>query len=106
MSLSAPEKGLINDLRNGRCTIGSWITLAHPAIAEIMAKAGFDWLTVDMEHSVLTIREEPLLSPGNVLIFGEGIEVADIRNNLRFIAPDESAGTPGWLRIGIRFVQQ
>ena len=57
MSLNAPEKGLINDLRNGRCTIGSWITLAHPAIAEIMAKAGFDWLTVDMEHSVLTIRE-------------------------------------------------
>jgi 2-dehydro-3-deoxyglucarate aldolase len=55
--LSAPEKGLINDLRNGRCTIGSWITLAHPAIAEIMARAGFDWLTVDMEHSVLTIRE-------------------------------------------------
>lgn len=38
-------------------TIGSWITLAHPAIAEIMAKAGFDWLTVDLEHSVITIRE-------------------------------------------------
>jgi len=31
--------------------------LAHPAIAEIMAKAGFDWLAVDMEHSVITIRE-------------------------------------------------
>ena len=27
------------------------------AIAEIMARAGFDWLTVDMEHSVITIRE-------------------------------------------------
>lgn len=37
--------------------IGSWITLAHPAIAEIMAKAGFNWLAVDMEHSVITIRE-------------------------------------------------
>lgn len=37
--------------------IGSWITLAHPAIAEIMARAGFDWLAVDMEHSVITIRE-------------------------------------------------
>jgi 2-keto-3-deoxy-L-rhamnonate aldolase RhmA len=37
--------------------IGSWITLAHPAIAEIMAKSGFDWLAVDMEHSVITIRE-------------------------------------------------
>ena len=39
------------------CQVGSWITLAHPAIAEIMAMAGFDWLAVDMEHSVITIRE-------------------------------------------------
>ena len=37
--------------------MGSWITLAHPGIAEIMAKAGFDWLTVDMEHSVISLRE-------------------------------------------------
>lgn len=39
------------------CQIGSWITLAHPAIAEIFARSGFDWLAVDMEHSVITIRE-------------------------------------------------
>jgi 2-dehydro-3-deoxyglucarate aldolase len=38
-------------------TLGSWITLAHPGIAEIMSRAGFDWLTVDLEHSVITIRE-------------------------------------------------
>jgi len=38
-------------------SIGSWITLGHPAIAEIMAEAGFDWLTVDLEHSTITIRE-------------------------------------------------
>ena len=45
-------------LRDGEdCLVGSWITLAHPAIAEIMANAGFDWLAVDMEHSVITIRE-------------------------------------------------
>lgn len=44
-------------LKEGEITIGSWITLAHPSIAEIMAKAGFDWLAVDMEHSVITIRE-------------------------------------------------
>ena len=37
--------------------IGSWITLAHPAIAEIMCKAGFDWLAVDLEHSSITIKE-------------------------------------------------
>ena len=38
-------------------TIGSWITIGHPAIAEIMCKAGFDWLVVDLEHSVITVRE-------------------------------------------------
>jgi 2-keto-3-deoxy-L-rhamnonate aldolase RhmA len=44
-------------LRQGELCLGSWITLAHPAIAEIMAKAGFSWLAVDLEHSVITIRE-------------------------------------------------
>ena len=44
-------------LKQDVLTIGSWITLAHPAIAEIMARAGFDWLTVDLEHSVITIKE-------------------------------------------------
>ncbi len=36
-------------------TLGSWITIGHPAIAEIMAKAGFDWLVVDLEHSTISI---------------------------------------------------
>lgn len=40
-----------------RLSIGSWITLGHPAIAEIMSNAGFDWLAVDLEHSTITIRE-------------------------------------------------
>jgi len=50
-------KNLKDKLRKNQLSIGSWITLAHPAIAEIMADAGFEWLVVDMEHSVITIRE-------------------------------------------------
>ena len=38
-------------------TIGSWITLGHPSIAEIMARASFDWLVLDTEHSVLELGE-------------------------------------------------
>ena len=34
-------------------SIGSWITLGHFSIAEIMADSGFDWLCIDMEHSVI-----------------------------------------------------
>ena len=41
----------------GRLSIGSWITLGHPAIAEIMATAGFDWLAVDLEHSAINIGQ-------------------------------------------------
>jgi len=48
---------LKSKLKNNVLTVGSWITLAHPAIAEIMSKRGFDWIVVDLEHSVITIRE-------------------------------------------------
>ena len=40
-----------------RLTIGSWIQIGHPAVVDIMATAGFDWLTVDLEHSAITIQE-------------------------------------------------
>ena len=41
--------------KNG--SIGSWVTLGHPAVAEIMAGAGFDWLVIDMEHSAITFHQ-------------------------------------------------
>lgn len=50
-------KSLKTKLCDREVTIGSWITIGHPAIAEIMAKAGFDWLTVDMEHSAITLHQ-------------------------------------------------
>ena len=42
-------------------SIGSWITLNHPSIAEIMADCGFDWLCVDLEHSVIDYYNAQLL---------------------------------------------
>ena len=44
-------------LARNALTIGSWITLGHPSIAEIMAAAGFDWLVLDTEHSVLELSD-------------------------------------------------
>ncbi len=51
------QTGLKARLKKGDVTIGSWITIGHFSIAEIMVKAGFDWLTVDMEHSSITIDQ-------------------------------------------------
>jgi 2-dehydro-3-deoxyglucarate aldolase len=42
-------------LKNHEQTYGCWLTLANPLIPEILAPAGFDWLTIDMEHSSIDI---------------------------------------------------
>lgn len=44
-------------LENCRVTLGSWIQLGpYPAIAEVMADCGFDWLSVDGEHSDIDVE--------------------------------------------------
>lgn len=44
-------------MRENELTVGSWITLGDMSVAEIMAKAGFDWLVVDMEHSAIELQQ-------------------------------------------------
>jgi 2-dehydro-3-deoxyglucarate aldolase len=46
---------LQSKIRSGRLSLGSWITLGHASIGEIFARAGFDWLVIDLEHSVIGI---------------------------------------------------
>ncbi len=57
IELKEKANSLKKKLAGRQLALGSWITLAHPGIAEIMANAGFDWLVVDLEHSVIDIRE-------------------------------------------------
>ena len=44
-------------LAQGQTVVGSWMSLGDTGIAEIMAGAGFDFLTVDMEHSAITLHQ-------------------------------------------------
>ncbi len=43
-------------LQNKQVTLGSWLTIPHQAVIEILGTAGFDWLTIDMEHSPISIE--------------------------------------------------
>lgn len=75
-------------------TFGSWITLNHPSIAEIMADSGFDWLCVDMEHSVTDYFEAQQLITA---IQSKGVK-AFVRvgeNNTRIIKRILDAGADG-----------
>jgi 2-dehydro-3-deoxyglucarate aldolase len=49
-------RSLHHAIAAGRVTIGSWVTMAHPATAEVMAAAGFDWLVIDCEHGGIDIE--------------------------------------------------
>jgi 2-keto-3-deoxy-L-rhamnonate aldolase RhmA len=35
-------------------TLGTWLSIGHTAVAEVVCQAGFDWVVVDMEHSATT----------------------------------------------------
>lgn len=77
-----------------KALIGSWITLNHPSIAEIMADAGFDWLCIDMEHSVTDYFEAQQLI---IAIQSKGLQ-AYVRvgeNNPRIIKRILDAGADG-----------
>lgn len=37
-------------LRAGGCSVGSWMQLPDQSVAEIMGRAGYDWIAVDLEH--------------------------------------------------------
>lgn len=41
-------------LRSGQTSIGTWLSLGSPVIAELAAECAFDWLLFDLEHGSLT----------------------------------------------------
>lgn len=74
--------------------IGTWVTLGNPSIAEILAAANFDWVCVDMEHSVIDYAEAQLL----ILAIQSKGKLAYVRvgeNNTRIINRVLDAGADG-----------
>jgi 4-hydroxy-2-oxoheptanedioate aldolase len=45
------ENTLKSAFKEGRATFGTWLTFGSVAVAERLAAAGFDWLTIDLEHT-------------------------------------------------------
>lgn len=48
-------------LKNNEVTLGSWVTIGHPSIIEIMASAGFEWLVIDLEHTSIDLSMAHIL---------------------------------------------
>jgi 2-dehydro-3-deoxyglucarate aldolase len=48
---------LRNKLKTRELIFGSWVSLAHPSIAEIFTQEKFDFLAIDMEHGTINLEQ-------------------------------------------------
>lgn len=46
-------------LRSGSASIGSWMQIPDSNIAEIMGRAGYQWVAIDMEHGPVAVSQLP-----------------------------------------------
>ena len=49
-------KSFRQKLRDRELLLGGWVQLAHPAPSEIMARLGYDWICVDLEHGAIDLE--------------------------------------------------
>jgi len=52
-----PINHLKHALREGRQQIGLWNSIPGPVVVEMLAGTGFDWITIDTEHSLTDIPD-------------------------------------------------
>ena len=50
-------KSVKQRLHTRTLTVGSWLSLANVAIAEIQCNAGFEWIGIDLEHGSTTLAQ-------------------------------------------------
>jgi 2-keto-3-deoxy-L-rhamnonate aldolase RhmA len=51
------HESFFSRLKNGDLLLGTILTLPSPEAAELLSRAGFDWLFVDMEHTSLGVKD-------------------------------------------------
>ena len=60
-------------------TIGTWIQIGHPAIAEILSNIGFDWIAADCEHTDIDVEGFSAIARG---MYGRGsVPMVRVREN-------------------------
>ncbi len=60
MNVLTPN-GIRKKMRQGLPSIGTWLQIPSPDVAEILAHAGYDWLVIDMEHGSIDMGQLPAL---------------------------------------------
>ena len=53
----APRLELKNKLRRRERMFAGWVSYSHPSITETFARANFDFMFIDMEHSTISVEQ-------------------------------------------------
>ena len=72
---------LKSKIRNNQTTIGTWLTIPHFSIVEMLSVSKFDWIAIDMEHN--NINSE------SMIILIQTIQSFDIAALVRVSKNDE-----------------
>ena len=57
------ENHVLRSWRQGKQTIGGWLSIGDAFTAETMAHIGFDWLCIDMQHGLLDYQDVKVMLP-------------------------------------------
>ena len=52
-------KSIRKKLQNDQVSIGTWQQIPNSSISEILGQAGYDWISVDMEHGSVGVDQLP-----------------------------------------------
>lgn len=50
-------RAIKDKIHGGSPSIGTWMSMAHPSIGEILAMAGYDFVVVETEHTAIDVSE-------------------------------------------------
>lgn len=55
-------KSLKRRLKEGEVALGTWVTINHPDVTDILSELPFDWLVFDMEHAPIDVGDLEVLA--------------------------------------------
>tara|TARA_X000000950_G_scaffold229307_1_gene277124 strand:- start:26683 stop:27450 length:768 start_codon:yes stop_codon:yes gene_type:complete len=87
-------KAIREKLKKKKSTIGTWQQIPHGSISEILGKAGYDWVAVDLEHGSIDVSQLPDLF--RAIELGESLPLARVADgNSKEIKQALDAGAGG-----------
>jgi 2-dehydro-3-deoxyglucarate aldolase len=65
-----PANPVKRKLKKGMVSLGTWNLIGHPLVTEILANAGYEWITLDLEHGTIPFSD---LAAYCQLLEGKGV---------------------------------